>query len=231
MTPKRSLRLLVFTAVFSLAASVANARIVTFIGTDAGANSTDPQPNSNAAAASFDASGEIETLFNFESTPLGSFSSITLMTGVTLSASNGSIVNSPLGTPDSLFGYNTTSGGSRFLSLFGGTATFTFDTPVDDFGAFISGVQLNGETITFSDGTSQTIVIPNPGSGVSFVGFTDVGKSISSIQLNVSGDIVGVDDVRISRSQATATPEPGTWSLIAASLLGVLAWRRARVTT
>ena len=62
----------------------------------------------------------------------------------------------------------------------------------------LSGVQNAGKSITFSDGTSQSVDIPNPGfdGGTTFVGFTDAGKSIASITINVHNDVVGVDDVR-----------------------------------
>src|SRR4029077_1230099 len=84
-----------------------------------------------------------------------------------------------------LDGYNTTSGGANFVEMVGGTVTFSFATPIQAFGAYFSGIQTNffTDTITFSDGTSQTILIPGAGTSSSvgaldFVGFTDVGKSI-----------------------------------------------------
>jgi hypothetical protein len=105
-------------------------------------------------------------------------------------------------------GYNTTSGGAQFLLLFGGTATFSFGAGIDAFGAYLTGVQNGGETITFSDGTSESVAIPNPGfrGGTAFVGFMDTGKSIASITINVNNDIVSVDDVRYIAS----VPEPAS---------------------
>ena len=74
-------------------------------------------------------------------------------------------------------------------------------TPVNAFGAYISGVQFVGETLTFNDGSSQTVLIfdPGPSGGYEIVGFTDAGKLISSIRLdtrnpsNTLGDFVGVE--------------------------------------
>jgi hypothetical protein len=205
----------------------ANATIVVTSGTDIGANSTDPRPNSNAAAASFDSSNN-ETIYTFETAPLGSFASLNVAPGVTMTSTTASILNTPVGNPDRLFGYNTTAGGSRFVSLLGGSLTFIFDTPVEDFGFYITGVQLDSETITFNDGAPQSIPIPNPGignGGVSFIGFTDFGNPISSITINVAGDVVGIDDVRVSYG----VPEPATLMLVcsAIALMGLSRRRKS----
>ena len=48
------------------------------------------------------------------------------------------------------------------MLLFGGTATFFFSHGTEAFGAYLSGVQNGGETINFTDGTSQSVAIPNP---------------------------------------------------------------------
>ena len=109
--------------------------------------------------------------------------------------------------------------------MFGGTLVFTFATPVQFFGAYLSGVQTAffADTITFSDGTSQTIFVPGTGTSstvgeLAFVGFTDAGKSISSITITAGlpgtgQDAIGVDDVRYQSAAATA-PEPGSVSLM-----------------
>jgi hypothetical protein len=180
--------------------SSASAAIVTFTGGDVGANQGDPHPLSDAAALSFDTAAGLlgsESLINFESAPLGTFSSLTAAPGVTITGSdfvggNQSINNTPSGSPSSVYGYNTTPSGSQYLNLNGGNATFSFATPIQAFGAYLTGVQLDGETINFSDGQSESVPIPNLGSGCEFVGFTDAGASIASIEINVqtanSGD-------------------------------------------
>ncbi len=213
-------------------AVTSQAALVVFAGNDAGANSTDPRPNSNAAAASFDVAaaglGSVG-LITFESAPLGAFSSLVVAPGVTLTGSdfssgNQTIRNSPAGTPDALFGYNTTAGGSQFASFNGGTITFTFATAVRSFGAYFGGVQDFGSvsTITFNDGTAQTLTFTQVGTGggVQFLGFTDAGKSISSITIDHTNDIVSMDDVRYG-----AVPEPAS---IAAIGLGVACLLRRR---
>ena len=224
-------------ALTALLVSVPIARAdVIFSGSDSGAGPTDPRPNSNAAAASYDAAAP-GSIITFESTALGSFTNLTIATGVTMNGSDiagnpQTVVNAPVGTPAALYGYNTTAGGSNFVSLFGGSLTFSFATPIDAFGAYLTGVQLGGETITFSDGSSESIPIPNPGSngGVDFLGFTDFGKSISSVEINVSNDIVGVDDVRF-QTASTSTPEPGSVALLATIFVAIAVCLRIRRKT
>src|SRR2546430_141664 len=165
-----------------LGVAPAHAALITFIGADDGAGSLATAPNSVAAAGSFDAAVAamgIEHTITFESSPLGAFSSLALASGITLTGANinnnaQSIVNTTADiniTPpciNATCGYNTTAGGSQFLLLFGGTATFSFNGGTDAFGAYLTGVQNGGETITFSDRTSQTVELPNPW----FIGWT-----------------------------------------------------------
>jgi hypothetical protein len=224
-----------------LGAAPAHAALITFTGADSGAGSLATAPNSVAAAGSFDAAVAalgIEHTITFESSPLGAFSSLALASGISLTGANinnnaQSIVNTTADiniTPpciNATCGYNTTAGGSQFLLLFGGTATFSFNGGTDAFGAYLTGVQNGGETITFSDGTSQSVDIPNPGfsGGTTFVGFTDADKSIASITLNVNNDIVGVDDVRYGTDPV---PEPASLALLGGALAGLGFTRRRK---
>ncbi len=226
---------------FALVTTPAHAGLTLFTGADDGAGSLATAPNSVAAAASFDAAVAApgtEHTITFESSPLGLFFSLAPASGVSLTGTNvngndQSIVNTTSNiniTPpctNALCGYNTTPGGSNFLLLFGGTATFSFSGGADAFGAYLSGVQNAGETITFSDGTSQSVDISNPGfdGGTAFVGFTDAGKTIASITINVNNDIVGVDDVRYLTDPV---PEPTSLALLGGALAGLALTRRRK---
>lgn len=210
------------------------AQLLTYSGGDPGANSTNPRPVSNATAATFDAAASAlgtENLITFEAAPVGAYSSLVVAPGVTLTGtdytgdfSSQSILNAPISTPDSLFGYNTTVGGENFAFINGGFITFSFATPIQAFGAYLTGLQLGNETFMFSDGSTRTITIPNFGSGAQFDGFTNSGKLISGIEINTtsaaapSGDFVGVDDVRYVESRAV--PEVSTWAMMVAGFAG-----------
>jgi hypothetical protein len=215
---------------------------VIFSGADLGVLPASPSgTNSSAAAASFDTAAALlgnVSIITFESAPVGSFTSLTVAPGVTISGSNAdgnhqTINNTPDAAFPSLDGYNTTSGGANFVELTGGTLVFTFATPTQFFGAFLSGVQdFTTDTITFNDGSSQTIDVPETGTSgsigeLAFVGFTDAGKSISSITINAGSlaagfDDIGVDDVRY-QSVPSGVPEPGSVALLLTICLLALA--------
>ncbi|THD60235.1 hypothetical protein [Phenylobacterium sp.] len=225
------------------------ASVTTYVGEDIMSTTSDPHPNSATAAAAFGAAVPGAGLITFESAPLGSFGSLTVAPGVALSGTdvNGdsqTIRNtSAFPSGPTLDGYNTTPSGANFAEATGGTLTFNFATAVDAFGAYLSGVQnFTTDVITFSDGASQTLTIPEDGTSGSvgalvFVGFTDPGKSISSVTINVGStttgwDDIGVDDVRYAPVAAgSGAPEPVGWALMLLGFGGVgglIRGRRAR---
>jgi len=165
------------------------------------------------------------------------------LSGTDASGSNQTIRDtSDFPSAPTLDGFNTTPSGANFLEKQGGTATFTFSTPVQFFGAYFTGVQnFFTDYITFSDGTTQTIYLPESGTSgsvgaVDFVGFTDAGKSISSVTINAGSyeagyDDIGVDDVSYESAPSTApTPEPDSIILMLTGGLGVAGAIRRRLS-
>lgn len=212
-------------ALFGLV-SVANAVPIVFSGGDPGAGPTSPRPGSDAAAASFDAAAGATSIITFESAPVGSFSSLVVAPGVTISGTDffgadQSIQDSPhFPIAPALDGYNTTAGGTNYAEVLGGTLTFAFSKPIDVFGAYFSGVQdptFGSVTLTFNDGTSEVIpFIPfGPSGGLQFVGFTDIGASIVDVTIvsgsGGGGDFIGVDDVRFGPA---SVPDTGSTALL-----------------
>lgn len=225
------MRTFIAVLLLALCAAPLEAAVVVYSGFDI-ANSTNPRPNSDAMAASFDAAaaglGPV-TIIDFESAPVGTFNNLVAALGVTMdgidiNSIDQEIRNAPVGPPDGLFGYNTTTGGTNFVGMLAGDLTFTFSTPIQSFGAYISGTQLAFNTIVFNDGSSQTIPVPLPSAtsgGVTFVGFTDAGQSISSVTISSIGDLLGVDDVRFG-----VVPEPETAVLALVALGGLITFGR-----
>jgi hypothetical protein len=223
-------RLLALISVFAFA-FIGKADVI-FTGADLGVLPASPSgPMSSLAAASFDTAAALlgnVSIITFESAPVGSFTSLTVAPGVTISGTtrnlgNQSISNTPDAAFPSLDGYNTTSGGANFVEMLGGSLVFTFATPTQFFGAFLSGVQdFVQDTITFNDGSSETIDVPEAGTSSSigelaFVGFTDAGKSITSVTINAGTngfDAIGVDDVRYQSAAVSGVPEPGSVVLL-----------------
>jgi hypothetical protein len=185
--------------------------ITVYSGADNSVSSLSQMTNSVAAETAFAAAAPGLNEITFESG---------VPSGVTISG--GSVTNNS--GCGSLCGFNTTPGGSYFYLLTGGTGTFDFTTPINAFGMYITGLQTDlvpQETLTFSDGSTQTINTPSAiNGGGAFMGFKDIGASIVSVSYNATSDIVSLDDVQYGSVSATAAPEPGTLSMI---LMGLVA--------
>jgi hypothetical protein len=239
-------RIIVLSVLFLVLFGVSgvNAAVITFTGIDPGAGPGDTHPNADAAAANFDAAvGGLGTLnvITFEGLPIGNFSSRQLEPGVTAtltgtaSDANAGITN-VLG--DSTLGFNTTLGGTNHLRFVptGTTSTaiarFDFTLPIDAFGMYLTGLGTASGNLhtTFFDGSSQDLAVTGSSSGgVKFFGFTDVGKKISIVSLELRGisgsrDIFGIDDLR-----SVMVPEPSTLVLLAGLsviFISSYGWRR-----
>jgi hypothetical protein len=245
---RKSLLVISALALLGSVAVPASAAPTVFSGEDIMATTSSPHPLSAAAASSFQTAADLlgaTSLITFEGLPLGSFTNLTVAPGVSIGGTdyvgnNQTILNSPvLGTLD---GYNTTLGGAYFVNVQGGTLTFTFTDPIQTFGAYFSGLQLQfaQDTVNFFDGTSETLDIPEAGTSVggvaalSFLGFTDPGASITSITIDADtastgSDFIGVDDVLFG--PVTVVPEPLTLSIFGVGLAGAAAFRRRKKKT
>ena len=210
-------------AVCAAAPSVGQASIVVYSGGDDAVSSLAQMTNSVAAETSFAAAVSSASTITFE-TPVPA--------DVTISG--GSITNNS--GCGALCGFNTTPSGQNFLLLDGGSVTFTFANPINAFGMYITGLQTDlvpQETLTFNDGSSETINTPtSTGGGGAFLGFTDFGASITSVTYNATNDIVSIDDVQYGSASPTTTaiPEPFSLLLLGPGLAGFAMLRRRRAS-
>jgi hypothetical protein len=231
---KRSLILTTGTVCIAIGADMSSAHAATFSGADGGVDSSGARPNSNNAASQFDtaaaALGTIN-LISFESLTAGSLPSPSNLPGVTISGTGNFIANDD----SSIVGFNTTSGGSKFLqSQTNLTTTFAFANPIQAFGAYITGLGTSSgqALLEFNDGSNQSYNLSNifaSSGGAGFFGFTEAGKSIASVAfVSATGsgaDVYGIDDVRFVSSAQVPAPAllPGLIGLG----MGVLRKRKA----
>lgn len=227
----------------TLAGGTASASLVTFYGADNGVVSG---PNSTAALNNFSAAAGATSLIDFQGLGNGAsnVANLTVGTGVSLTVTGnagGGIVNDNLQAE--LLGFNASAGGSKWLQMYpgfnsstGATAIFTFATAINAFGVFLTDTQTNypgNITIDFNDGTSQSLDITknNSTGGLLFFGFTDIGKSFTTVAINTGAttslrDIFGIDDVRFAAAPSFTVPEPAPLALLGLGLFGIAATRR-----
>lgn len=226
--------------------------VVTFEARDAGAGPGDARPLSDAARDAFLAAiaGSDSFLLDFESIPVQYADDIDLTTMTlsqigTSSDSNGGVTEGATSPPSGILGYNTTTGGKRFLRIVPifdiGTAgaRLTFDSPVEFFGAFFTGLGTAAGDLTVEFDNGKAFAIPVKGGaegGVNFLGFTTFGEPITSVDMVLRGvtggtrDIYAIDDI-ITGLEPTYVPpgdvpEPATFALAGAALAAIAITRR-----
>lgn len=197
----------------AIMAGSAQASVIAYSGYDEAA--TAPGANTLAAQSAFvSATGSLGVI-DFES-PVSA--------GVTITG--GTVLSTPPGSVQ-YWGSNTTAGGTHYLD-FAQTVTFTFTTAIDSFGLIMGGLQgPNYIRWTNSSGAQEISVADFGGNGgFSFLGFTDFGQSITSVQISSPGDYDGADDIRFGIANAKALPEPTSGALLGLALIGLVANRR-----
>jgi hypothetical protein len=77
--------------------------------------------------------------------------------------------------------------------------------------------------MTFNDGAAQSRSIPTPtiDGGAAYFGFTDQGKSITSVTITLTGDAASLDDVTY-----VPAPEPTALPLLAIAAISFARFRR-----
>lgn len=197
----------------------AQAAINIFSGQDDGASTAGPFPNSSAAETSF-----LAAAAGFGPVRTETFQSFAVGSGGPFAFQGGSLtLNSPfLGTE--FGGINTINQGNvygfalpgeaKWLGFAGGTATFSFSTPINSFGLYTTGVQtVFTSNLTFSFGSDVLNLPINGNGGASYFGFTSTDPFSSLTISNISNDAWGISDVSFN-VLASGVPEPGTWAMM-----------------
>jgi hypothetical protein len=220
-----------------VATSAVAGTITPYTGSDDGASTSGPWPNSSAAQTAFLAAAGSTTLVDFENVALGYYTPIVPngTVSIDLNAPNFGDGFSGISTTTfgNLYGFNVTPGGAQWFGAPAGTATYNFSSPMKAFGLWLTGVQTvftTSFTLTFNDGTAQTLNLPiNTSGGTSYYGFTDTTAFSSITITNLSNDAWGMDDVSYGAG-SSSVPEPSSLLLLGSGLAGLAGVIRRKLT-
>lgn len=207
---KHTLALVGLTISFS-----AQAAVIVYSGYDEAVAA--PGANTLAAQSSFvSATGSLGVI-DFESS---------LPAGVTITG--GTVRSTPPGNVQ-YWGSNTTTDGAYYLDFYQ-SVTFDFTTAIDSFGLIMGGLQgPNYIRWTNSTGEQEISVADFGGNGgFSFLGFTDFGESITSVQISSPGDYDGADDIRFGIANVQTVPVPAAAWLFGSALVGFVGIKRKK---
>ena len=216
---------------------------ITYSGVNPGAVNHSSAAAANAAAAEYDAAagllGDVN-VEDLESQPTGPVNDLEIAPGVVMGGQDffGDpqllVDASSFPTCGNACGFNTTAGGTNFLELYAGYATFTFAEAIQGFGAYFSGIEsprFGTVTMTafYDDGSFLSWAIPSGPRGATFFGIIDADRSILSVRIDAVEDLIGIDDIRwFSATNGVEVPEPGSLALLGLGLVGLGFTRRRR---
>jgi len=212
-----------------------------FQGADEGANFDDERPNSEAAAADFEAHPRVFEnfeLIDFENAPFLKDIPVPLqlISGVTVELIDHDPDVFPKAHPPgitgdagtTILGYNTTIDGGRFLRFnpefdaLNATVRFRFERPIQAFGVMIAGLETpseNGEPAgdlfaVFNGREFRELETLEGGDGgVQFFGFVDEGAAIVQLDFHLRNLLnkPGRDVFTMDDIRLVYIPEPAAW--------------------